>query len=123
MVQTTNLGLQLHGEGDADLALPFLDWREAMNGTDAGSNMQKIDAAYGDLKTRSEICAPTFDNTQSYAEGNYVWQAGVLYRFTEAHSSGTPWIGTDAEAVSTAIMDTLGNLIVPGEDGIPIRVG
>ena len=42
--------------------------------------------------------APTFSTITAYAAGVYVWQEGVLYRFTAAHPAGS-WTGTDATAV------------------------
>lgn len=43
--------------------------------------------------------APTFNATQSYDVGDYVFYNRKLYRFTSAHSAGT-WLETDATEVT-----------------------
>lgn len=45
--------------------------------------------------------APVFDATAAYSEGDYVWYAGQLYKFTADHAAGT-WTGSDAQAAKVA---------------------
>ena len=121
MEESKNLKLKLHGETSSDLALPFLDWREAMNGLENTSNMQIIDAAYGDLKEKTEVIAPEFSTSENYVAGNYVWFRSVLYRFKEDHPAGA-WINNDAEVASIhSILDSMSN-IEPGENGLTISI-
>ena len=46
---TTNLHLKLLGTTSDDKAVLFEDWRQDINGEGSTSNMQIIDAAYGQL--------------------------------------------------------------------------
>ena len=45
--------------------------------------------------------APVFDATAAYSEGDYVWYAGQLYKFTSDHAAGA-WTGSDAQAAKVA---------------------
>lgn len=49
--KTANLGLTLTGNGDQDTQQSFQSWRNIINGESAGSNMNIIDTAVGDLRT------------------------------------------------------------------------
>lgn len=51
MSKTTNLGLELTGTSSEDTSQSFLTWRQKINGESSDSNMNKIDAAVGDLKS------------------------------------------------------------------------
>lgn len=69
--------------------------------TDIDALIAQIDAAvdsipadYSDLLA---AIAPTFSTSTAYAEGDYVWYDGDLYKFTIAHSAGA-WTGSDAAA-------------------------
>lgn len=46
---TTNLGLHLLGTSLQDKETYFETWRQEVNGEGSTSNMQIIDAAYGDM--------------------------------------------------------------------------
>lgn len=50
-------------------------------------------------KANESTIAPEFDTSAPYTAGQYVYNNGVLYRFTADHSAGA-WTGTDAETVT-----------------------
>ena len=57
MAKTPNLGLTLTGTSESDSNQTFLNWRTDMSGVGPGSNMQLIDAAYGNLRQAQEDAA------------------------------------------------------------------
>ena len=64
MSKTTNLGLELTGTSSEDTSQSFLTWRQKINGESSDSNMNKIDAAVGDLKS-------AFDHTSIRMMGDF----------------------------------------------------
>lgn len=50
MIISKNLGLKLVGTTETEANQTFLEWRSDMNGIGPGSNMQILDAAYGNIK-------------------------------------------------------------------------
>ena len=50
-------------------------------------------------KIYSESVAPNFDATTAYSTGDYVYQSGLLYRFTQDHAAGA-WNASHVEAVT-----------------------
>lgn len=55
MSKTTNLDLELTGTSSEDTSQSFLTWRQKINGESSDSNMNKIDAAVGELKSAFEF--------------------------------------------------------------------
>lgn len=54
---------------------------------------KRLDQALSELGS-SESIAPTFNESNAYTKGQYVFYQGVLYRLTADHAAGTAWSGT-----------------------------
>ena len=91
MSTTTNLGLTLTGEGQADVQKLFLTWRNEMSGETGTSNMEKIDAAYGEMaETIENLTTATEDIKDRLHDITMALSNGV-------HIYGAKWDGTNAK--------------------------
>lgn len=84
MSKTTNLNLTLTGEGSEDVKKLFLTWRNEMAGETGTSNMELIDAAYGEMDDAiTDIKKRLHDITMALSNGVHIY--------------GVKWDGTNAK--------------------------
>lgn len=60
---------------------------------------EAVDSIPPDFASLLAGIAPVFSASADYLAGAFVWEEGVLYRFTTAHPAGS-WTGTDAVTAS-----------------------
>lgn len=83
MIVTKNLGLKLVGTTALESNQTFLEWRSDMNGLGTGSNMQILDAAYGQMQSDIEGMLGTTQEYARYHLGFYLDENGDLCQTEE----------------------------------------
>ena len=105
MAESNNLKLKLIDTGSDDLALTFREWRLAMSGSQADSNMQIIDRAIGNIKQRIDDLNVDSDDVNEFA----IAYAG-LKQIANEHVEELAITWTDGGVVSVS-GDTAGHIV------------
>ena len=114
MSKTTNLGLELTGTSSEDTSQSFLTWRQKINGESSDSNMNKIDAAVGDLKS-----AITYNT--NFEELTYTAYQGTFGNVAQGNSfSNMNVIASTTRIRSFDTIDDAKNITLPAN--IPFRI-
>lgn len=110
MTKTEFLGLVLSGMSDEDLDQTFLEYRQAINGENCGSNMELIDAAVKSLNTAVAALVKTVNGKSPDSAG------AVTLSASDVGARASNWMPSASDVGAAATDHTHDKLAMIDQD-------